>query len=278
MSKNHTDNKLNNAFKSDFEKHELTAIKRVLNESYDAHWHDYFEIKLIVSGSGTVTINGQEYSFKKGSLYLITPANIHAFYPSSTVQLFNVTLRESIVFDPSIMQKLSSFSELFFQLDEDEFNSIYHMIELLRYENKGERAYKNQITQNLLECILLSLIRKSSDTYVAGDTYDTSVQIAISYMKTHFREDISIDKISSILGFSAGYFSTRFKKTTGIAYVKYLNDLRLEYAKNLLAYDKFSISEIGQMSGYKSYSNFLKAFKSKYGILPKEMRERNGKL
>lgn len=267
-------NTKSNALKSDFEKHELTAIKRILNKSYEAHWHDYFEIKLILKGNGTVTINGQEHSFKKGSLYLITPANIHAFSPANTVELFNVTLRESIVFDPSIMQKLSSFSELFFQLSDDEFNSVYHMIELLRYENEGERAYKNQITQNLLECILLSLIRKSSDTYVAGDTYDTAVQIAISYMKTHFREDISVYKLASILGFSTGYFSTLFKKTTGITYVKYLNNLRLEYAKNLLAYDKFSISEIGQMSGYKSYSNFLKAFKLKYGVLPKEIRDK----
>ncbi|MBQ7045691.1 MAG: helix-turn-helix transcriptional regulator [Clostridia bacterium] len=257
------------AKKSDFEKHELTVRKRTLKQAYDAHWHDYFEIKLILGGNGTVTINGQEHSFKKGSLYLIMPANIHSFESESTVELYNVTLRESIVFDESIIRKLSGFSELFFELNDEEFQNVYYILELLSAENSNDNEYKNQITKNLLECLLLTLIRKSSDSYVSCDTYSTSVQIAISYIKTHFREDITLEKIASLLGFSAGYFSTLFSKSTGKTYIKYLNDLRLDYAKTLLSYDKFSINEVSSMSGFKSYSNFLKAFKAKYGTLPK---------
>lgn len=270
--KNYSEKKIQSAKKSDFEKHELTVKKRVLNQAFDAHWHDYFEIKLILSGNGTVTINGEQHSFKRGSLYLIMPANIHAFVPDSTIELYNVTLRESIIFDESIIRKLSGFSELFFELNEDEFNSVYHILKLLESENTYENEYKTQITKNLLECLLLLLIRKSSDTYISGDIYSTPVQIAISYMKTHFREDITLEKIASILGFSAGYFSTLFSKSTGKTYVKYLNDLRLDYAKALLSYDKFSINEVYAMSGFKSYSNFLKAFKAKYGELPKQIK------
>lgn len=272
MSKCNNENKLNSVLKSDFEKHELTVKKITLNQLYDAHWHDYFEIKLILRGKGTVIINGEEHAFKKGSLYLIMPANIHAFTPESTIELYNVTMRESIIFDESIVQMLSGFSELFFQLNDEEFDRIYYILELLKYENNSELDYKNQIIKNLLECLLLNLIRKSSKNYISGDSYSTDVQIAISYIKMHFRDNITVEKIASFLGFSVGYFSTLFRKTTGTTFVKFLNDLRLEYSKNLLSYDKFSINEICSMSGFNSYSNFLKAFKRKYGILPKEYR------
>ncbi len=276
MSKQMIDKRLISAAKSDFEKHELTVKKRILKQAFDPHWHDYFEIKLILSGNGTVTINGKEHSFKKGSLYLIMPANIHSFESDSTVELYNVTLRESIVFDESIIRKLSGFSELFFELNDVEFQNVYYILELLSAENSSDNEYKNQIIKNLLECLLLTLIRKSADSYISGDTYSTPVQIAISYIKTHFREDITLEKTASLLGFSAGYFSTLFSKATGKTYIKYLNDLRLDYAKNLLSYNKFSINEVCAMSGFKSYSNFLKAFKAKFGDLPKTHQSKKG--
>ena len=88
----------------------------------------------------------------------------------------------------------------------------------------------------------------------------------------HCRDDITVQEVASLLGFSSGYFSTLFRKNIGSTFVQFLNDLRLEYSKNLLLYDKFAINEVCVMSGFKSYSNFLKAFKNKFGILPKEYR------
>ena len=280
MSEIGVENKFKNPVKSDFEKHELTVNKKTIDKMFNAHWHDYFEIKLILSGDGTVVINGEKHTFKKGSLYLIMPANIHAFTPRNVVELYNVTLRESIIFDESIIHKLSGFSELFFQLNDEEFEQVYYILELLKHENNCEQEYKDQIIKNLLECLLLTLIRKSSDNYISADNYSTVMQIAISYLKMHFRDDITLQGVASLLGFSSGYFSTLFRKNIGSTFVQFLNDLRLEYSKNLLSYDKFAINEICVMSGFKSYSNFLKAFKNKYGVLPKEYRKniKRGKL
>lgn len=164
--------------------------------------------------------------------------------------------------------------------NDEEFEQVYYILELLKHENNCEQEYKDQIIKNLLECLLLTLIRKSSDNYISGDNYSTVMQIAISYLKMHFRDDITLQGVASLLGFSSGYFSTLFRKNIGSTFVQFLNDLRLEYSKNLLSYDKFAINEICVMSGFKSYSNFLKAFKNKYGVLPKEYRKsiKRGKL
>lgn len=267
-----------NIRKSDFEKNELTVQKRTVNRAFDSHWHDYFEIKLILDGHGTVIINGESYNFQKGSIYFVIPANLHMFKPNGTVQLYNVTIRESLLFDESIIRKLSGMSELFFSLGNDEFLRICYLMELLEHENAGSGEYKDQMVKNLLECLILSLIRKSTSGVGVSDSYLTAIQIATSYMRMNFRSDITVDRMSSLLGFSPSYFSTLFHKTTGTTFVKYLNDLRLGYAKKLLSYDKFSVHEICNISGFNSYSNFLKAFKKKYGVLPKDIKSTKGEL
>lgn len=64
MSEIGVENKLKKPVRSDFEKHELTVKKKTIDKMYNAHWHDYFEIKLILSGDGTVIINGEKHTFK----------------------------------------------------------------------------------------------------------------------------------------------------------------------------------------------------------------------
>ncbi len=260
------------ARKSNHEKNEFNVEKVVVNKAFDSHWHDYFEIKLILSGRGNVTINENKYEFEKGCLYFVIPENIHMFSPDNKVLLYNVNIRESLLFDESIIQKLSCMNRLFFKLNDDEYKRILYIMELLEFENKNSGEYKEQLTKNLLECLLLFLIRKSPDKKLSSENYSTSVQIAISYIKMHFRQNISVEQVASVLGFSAGYFSTLFHKSTGVTFVRYLNNLRLEYATKLLNHDKFSIQEVAKISGFSSYSNFLKAFKAKYGVLPKDYK------
>lgn len=262
-----------NARKADGVKQELTVKKIETDKRWDSHWHDYLEIRLITSGHGKVYINGERHELKRGCMYLTTPANIHMFVPEGKVELYNITIRESFLFDESIVQKLFAINEMFVCLGDGEFERIFHTVELLEYENRLELEYKEQVVKKLLEYLLLFLMRKANLKLDASDTQISSIQIAQSFIKMHFRENITVEMVADTLGYSVGYFSTFFRKVTGITFIQYLSDMRLEYAKKLLAIEKFTVNEICTMSGFGSYSNFLKAFKKKYGILPKEYKK-----
>ncbi len=265
--------KHSDAKKADNVKQELTVKKIETDKIWDSHWHDYLEIRLIVDGKGKVFINGKEYNLKKGSLYLTTPSTIHKFVPSSKVTLYNITIRESFLFDESIVQKLFAINEMFFYLYDEELERIAHTFELLEYENRLDLEYKEQVTKKLLECLLLFLMRRTDLKPDFGDNGNNRVQIAQSFIKMNFRNNITAFSVASTLGYSVGYFSTLFRKVTGITFIQYLSEMRLDYAVRLLSLEKFSVNEIAEMSGFGSYSNFLKAFKKKYGILPKEYKK-----
>lgn len=266
-----------NARKADGEKCELTVKKIETDKSWNSHWHDYLEIRLITSGHGKVYLNGERHELKKGCLYLTTPANIHKFIPDGRVVLYNITIRESYLFDESIVQKLFAINEMFFCLCDEEFERVLHTVELLEYENRIDLEYKEQVVKKLLEYLLLFLMRKAELKPEAADTKISTIQIAQSFIKMHFRDDINVETVAATLGYSVGYFSTFFRKEVGVTFVQYLSDMRLEYAKKLLAVEKFTVNEICAMSGFGSYSNFLKAFKKKYGVLPKEYKKKKNK-
>ena len=75
---------------------------------------------------------------------------------------------------------------------------------------------------------------------------------------------------------SANYFSELFRKTTGIRFVDYVARVRVEKAKSMLLHSQARISEVAFDVGFKSLSQFNRAFKKFAGEAPKEYRARSG--
>lgn len=101
---------------------------------------------------------------------------------------------------------------------------------------------------------------------------DSYVNIALRYITEHFTTDISVDDVCANVGFSKYYFCKVFKKNTGISIHKYINECRINRAKELLSYSKLSISSIAVELGYKSSLTFLRNFQKSTEMTPSEYR------
>ena len=89
--------------------------------------------------------------------------------------------------------------------------------------------------------------------------------------------DISLDSVSNIVSLNPTYFSALFKKETGVNFLDYLTDLRIQAARSLLTDPLRSTSEIASMVGYDSAGYFARAFKKRTGMTPTEYRKKCGK-
>ena len=95
---------------------------------------------------------------------------------------------------------------------------------------------------------------------------------AKQYIQEHYAESISLEAISTEVGFSSSYFSTLFRKETGKNFLEYLTDVRIEQAKLLLRDTKETIETVARSVGINDYKRFSKLFKKSTGISPKEYR------
>jgi YesN/AraC family two-component response regulator len=93
-----------------------------------------------------------------------------------------------------------------------------------------------------------------------------------NYIEEHYREDISLQDISSVLGYSEVYFCKLFKQNFGKSFIVYLNELRIEKAKKFLANPDINIKDIGSMSGYRDPNYFARVFKRVTGMTPSDYR------
>lgn len=83
----------------------------------------------------------------------------------------------------------------------------------------------------------------------------------------------SIDEIAESINVSKDHLHKLFKKELGISPIKFVNNLRLEKAKELLENTFLRIKEIRTLVGINDEADFIRDFKKHYGLTPSEYRK-----
>lgn len=123
-----------------------------------------------------------------------------------------------------------------------------------------------------LETLLVSIAR-----YIARRRDTRSSQIldqALNYIKEHFADNrMSLDSAAAEACMSPCYFSVLFKQETGENFQRYLANLRIAKAKDLILYTDKKSYEIAPEVGYENASYFSTMFKKATGMSPSEYRK-----
>ncbi len=126
---------------------------------------------------------------------------------------------------------------------------------------------------------MISLARTIEGDLEKGDVDEQQkvIERAKDFMKNHLSEKINLKQISEHVYLSESYFSVLFKKVTGMTYVAYIQELRMNEAKRLLVETDDKIYEICDRIGYSDYKYFSGQFKKLVAMTPKEYR-RQGRM
>lgn len=95
---------------------------------------------------------------------------------------------------------------------------------------------------------------------------------AIQYISKNYARTLTLDEVASHVNLNSAYFSSLFKQLTGSSFKEYLNMVRIEESKRLLANTNYSIIEIALAVGFDDQSYFSKIFKKHTGLTPKQYR------
>ncbi len=102
---------------------------------------------------------------------------------------------------------------------------------------------------------------------------DDCLNPAVQYIAEHYKEDITIDKLSEISHLSKSYFMNRFKQYFGIGAMEYIIQLRIKFACEALQNTNKAITQISSECGFNNLSNFNRQFKKTVGCTPMEYRK-----
>lgn len=102
--------------------------------------------------------------------------------------------------------------------------------------------------------------------------YNEHIISVINYIKANYKNDISLSDAAGYVHITPFHLSKLFKKVTGRSFITYVNDYRIETAKDLLTSTIGTVTEISEQAGFRNITNFYRTFRKSTGMSPQEYR------
>lgn len=133
-----------------------------------------------------------------------------------------------------------------------------------------------QMLQLLLESFLIGLIRRyTAQKELSPNSHPAlSIQNIVDYLDANFLEKITLDELAFIFCTNRSTLCHDFKQATGKTPIKYVNDKKLEIAKDKILNTNVSLTEIAEVLHFNTIHTFSRFFKQQTGLPPKEFRSK----
>lgn len=236
------------------------------------HLHKSLECVYVTEGTLELGIGLTLYHMETNDFAIVFPELIHHYQVFSTQSCQGIYLLSS----PSLtggyhqtLQKLCPESPVI-KASSVHQDIKYALNSLLQCTQKKEHTHVlwQAYTQIILACSFpfFQLVDKSS----VGS--DDIIYQTVTYIASHFTEDISLTQMADDLGYSPYVLSRVFSGTFHCNFNTYLNNVRLDHACNLLCHTDQTITEAYENAGFNSQRTFNRVFQDKFHMSPREYR------
>ena len=261
---------------NDFDFH----IWKYLETSLHTH-KDYYELFLVTKGPIKYSINEKTITLKTMDMSIVRPSDKHRFFCTKndrSIQHMNLAV-DCDYFNyfvpfvtPDLKEKIDSEQEhLLIHLSEEQFNYLNHLKKLVNMIPTDD-SYQRRTALNLILFNMLSFFNMSSHEKKSYPLWFDSLLSEIS--KPHFINK-SVNDLYKLCPYSTPIIIKTFKDYLNTTPVRYLRNLKMTYAKNLLLTTDYNTLDICTRIGFDSLSHFNHVFKEFYGTTPTEYRRKN---
>lgn len=242
-------------------------------EYFRPHSHNYYEIFLTLSDNIIHLINGSKNNLKRGTLLFIRDFDCHdyASADSNSFEFLNLSFSSETLF--------SLFEYLGEGLDRRLLLNSKFPPQITLFPRDTDRLYHsfcsliNKKNASLAKIEMRLLLANIFVKYfVSFSEADSGIPFwlenACEQMKEPRNFIIGTSRLFEVTGKSREHTSREMKRYYGITVTEFINELRLNYAVNLMKQSNLSITDICFECGFSNLSWFYKLFSDKYGKTP----------
>lgn len=252
------------------------------------HYHAQYELLYISQSNGIRYVGDSVSQFFPGDLVLVGPYLPHLWRNDTSYYKEDEDNKvKTIVFKFT----KNFIGEGTFNLPE--FIDVNRLLEESKYGVFFDKSVSESMHDELLGILELNPAQQSvkmldilcrlsltedkkvlSSSDMRQYTTESSQKIddVIKYISDSYADDINLNDVSEIACMTTNSFCRFFNKVTNKSFTQFLNEVRIRNASRLLVQEEMSISEICDIVGYKSVTNFNRQFKQIMGTTPKVYR------
>ncbi len=249
------------------------------------HYHEEYELHLIVATRGKVFVGDYIGQFEPGHLVLTGPRLPHNWISSDVpepgvalrdmvLQFGDAPLRQAAVLIPELAEALPLLERARHGVE------FFGLSEAAR--ERFERVRAAHGLQRLAEiAALLDLLVRCNDyrllSTVQLQSFDDDAALArisgiVDFISLHYSESFSMAELAGRSGMTESSFSRYFRRATGNSYTDFVNRLRINKACQLLMETDRYITNVCYDVGFNNVANFNRRFLQVKGMTPKEFR------
>lgn len=234
-------------------------------KTYYMEDREYYCFILITKGSMTFVMGNEQETAFEGDILMVNKGEDYTIKYNEKIKEDST---EFFIVEFDIANKDLSFLSRVNKVNHPEIY-VDIMKQLERYCNFFHIAQGGYLlkSKSLLYELIYDIFKEKYKAHFSP--LETNLEKAKNHIDSNFKNKITIEDLAEIAGYSVPYFKRSFKKFYKISPGEYLNELRINKAKAMLASKMYTIAEIAVECGFSSESYFSHAFKNAVGVSPK---------
>lgn len=242
---------------------------------------DCYGLGLLVQAERLIITPGKTIVVRPGSIQFMHKHLYHrtTYVSENTLEAYKMKFRECVaehikeVIGKEVFDNL--FSQITIQLTENAQEKIIQLFQLIDEEWNHYDEYSNSAIEGYVTQIFIESLRgQSTATY--GDLSNTRhlpLTDALHYMEINYAQDPSLDQTAKAIHISPAHLSRLFTSELETSYSRFLTEIKLNHAMQLLLNTKLPITEVAAQTGFKNSTYFSDVFKKYIGISPLQYRK-----
>lgn len=229
--------------------------------------------KELISHNKTNTIDNNEFLVMKSGNCLMTETISNTNKRYKSILLF---FSDEVLLDFLEKNKLNTAppknAKSYYAFSYDQY--IQHFVESLEKISRLETTIQEKLLQSKFEEIMIYLTEKKGKTFLNGllKNHDDKIVRLTHVVENNKLNKLTLQELSFLCNMSLSTFKREFSKQYQMPPSKWFQEKRLEHAEFLLRTQKSRPIDLYESAGYETLSNFVQAFKKKYGHTPKQFQ------
>jgi len=255
--------------------HDIEQITLLAADKHLRRRLDCYYILLVVEGKGELSISGDKVLLNAGALYAINRGHMIEIHSHAHTDLYFFMLSfhiiEQVVDPHDHSMHYKSYNQAWLPDGEQHCSSFLHISNLMKelcalaeLPQDWQELDRQRLLYELLPLLLQPKLTLSS----SQAEHHQRIEQVIRHMQQHYNEALTRDAMAKLAGFHPRFFTKVFKEESGLNFIEYLTNIRIQKAKELILLSKLNLDSIAQQVGYSNGLYLSRKFKQHTGISP----------
>lgn len=260
------------------------------------HYHEFYEINIVLGGCGIHFIENNMYKIKKGDAFVIPPGIYHGYKNSGGLEVYHILVSTKYIARYSAdLENIGSYLRLFnidpvvrsnteysffLTLDASELEFIQRQKDMLeeikaRYYEKSSQNCN--LMMNSMGLVIIESLCQFYESHNTSSKENSSkehkrISNSIQFICDNYDKKITLKMLADNINMSASAYSKLFVKVFKASPMQYVISYRLSKAKSLLENTDITVTEIAQKTGFYDSAHLNKIFIANEGMCPNDYR------